>query len=93
MTHKMKLHPFYEVAEAASKLIVEGHAHIHQQFNCAHCGTKQTMAEPNKFFKSGTCEACGKITDIEKDGCNYMAHIALTDKGLETLDRKLREKK
>jgi len=74
--HRMKLHPFWEVATEAKKWADNGHE-IHQQFNCANCGAKQTMEEPNKFFALGTCERCGHETNIEKDGCNYMLHAFL----------------
>ena len=84
--HKMKLYPFWDVVREAEKLMSR-YSHIHQQFNCAHCGTKQTMEEPNKFYMTGKCEECGQITDIVKDGCNYMAHIALTDKAKEQFDK------
>jgi len=43
---------------------------FNQKFTCSHCGSRQTMAEQNKLFTSGTCEACGKVTQITK--CNYM---------------------
>ena len=68
----MNLHPFYEVAENAQRKIAEGW-NVYEQFNCAHCGAKQTMSDPNRFHKKGKCEECGKVTDIEKDGCNFMA--------------------
>lgn len=70
----MKLHPFWECADAAHKLMMQG-ATVHQQFNCAHCGMKQTMAEPNAWYKLGLCEECGQETNIEKDGCNYMIYF------------------
>ena len=44
----MKLHPFLECVEAASKLMDQG-VTIWQQFNCANCGAKQTMAKKNLF--------------------------------------------
>lgn len=74
--HKMKLYPFHDVAAQAAVTMAKG-ATIHQQWSCAHCGTKQTMEIPDKFFKLGKCEECGKETDIEKDGCNYMARFDL----------------
>lgn len=74
MTHKMKLHPFWAVVKEAQHWMNEG-ADVHQQFNCAGCGVKQTMDTPNIFYKTGECEECHHVTDIEKDGCNYMAHI------------------
>ena len=72
----MKLHPFYECTEAAVKFMERGHR-VFQQFNCSHCGKKQTMDTPNVFYKLGNCEECGKQTDIEKEGCNYMLHAIL----------------
>jgi predicted RNA-binding Zn-ribbon protein involved in translation (DUF1610 family) len=67
----MKLYPFWEVAKEAHEKAMAG-ASVFQQFNCAKCGTKQTIDEANRFHKTGQCEECGHITDIEKDGCNYM---------------------
>lgn len=69
----MKLYPFDDCAAAAAfELMTEHGAIIRQQFNCAVCGVKQTMAEENKFFTRGICEECGAETDIKRDGCNYM---------------------
>lgn len=76
MTHVMKLHPFEECLKQAYKLAQAGHR-VYQQFNCAKCGAKQTMDTPNAFFEQGGCEECGHITDIKKDGCNYMLHAIL----------------
>ncbi len=67
----MKLYPFDDVAKTANDAIIAG-ATVHQQFLCSHCGTKQTIADPNVFHYSGICEECGKETDIKKNGCNYM---------------------
>jgi hypothetical protein len=68
----MNLHPFYDVAKNAQSKIAEGWE-TYQQFNCAHCGAKQTMPDANVFHKKGKCEECGHVTDIERDGCNFMA--------------------
>jgi DNA-directed RNA polymerase subunit RPC12/RpoP len=68
----MNLHPFDEVAANAEKMIGEGWT-VYQQFNCADCGAKQTMDDKNVFHLKGRCEECGHITDIKKDGCNFMA--------------------
>ena len=73
---KMKLYPFWEVAQSFKEAMDEG-AECHQQFNCAKCGVKQTIEEANRFFQSGKCEECGHVTDIEHDGCNWMAHFRL----------------
>jgi len=69
----MKLHPFNECVRDAEKLMQAGHK-IFQQFNCSRCGAKQTMETPDVFYRTGQCEECGHITDIEKNGCNYMVY-------------------
>ena len=68
----MNVHPFDEVCRNAEAKMAEGWK-IFQQFNCAHCGTKQTMPDENKFYTKGRCEECGGVTDIVHDGCNFMA--------------------
>lgn len=68
----MKIHPFNDVCANAERKIAQGWA-IYQQWNCAHCGVKQTMPDKNKFYTRGKCEECGKETNIKKDGCNFMA--------------------
>ena len=72
MTHVMNLHPFDEVVANAERKIADGWK-VYQQWNCTHCGTKQTMPDENKFFLSGRCEECGKLTNIKAHGCNFMA--------------------
>ena len=68
----MKVSPFDEVVANAEERMRDGWT-IYQQFNCAHCGVKQTMPDANKFYTRGLCEECGKETNIMKDGCNFMA--------------------
>jgi transcription elongation factor Elf1 len=67
----MRLYPFDEVAIDAEERVRAGHT-IHQQFECEHCGVKQTMAEENQMFTTGKCEECGGITNIRSKGCNYL---------------------
>jgi hypothetical protein len=67
----MNIYPFDEVALDAYGRMQQGHT-VFQQFNCAHCGMKQTIESPNHFYTHGICEECGKDTDIKKDGCNFM---------------------
>jgi hypothetical protein len=64
-------HPFWEVAEQVGQHIMDGHS-IHQKFTCSGCGSRQTMAEPNKMFSFGECEECGHTTDLQQKGCNYV---------------------
>lgn len=67
-------YPFAEVAQSAERILAENaHTVIHQKFTCSGCGARQTMEQPNIFFTEGKCEECGHITDIVKDGCNFMA--------------------
>jgi transcription elongation factor Elf1 len=75
----MKLHPMRECIQRAEALMAAG-AEIYQQFNCARCGSKQTMETPNTFFTLGNCERCGAQTNIEANGCNYAVHLAIGGK-------------
>ena len=72
----MKLHPWNDVVKQGVEYIEQGFK-LHQQFNCARCGAKQTMDTPNVFFEHGICEKCGHETDIKKDGHNYMLTIGV----------------
>lgn len=68
----MDLHPWQEVLDNANSKIDDGWT-VFQQWNCEHCGVKQTMPDANKFFTSGRCEECDRVTDIVKNGMNFMA--------------------
>jgi hypothetical protein len=70
----VKLYPWDEVIDRVDELIKRG-ADVYQQFNCEHCGAKQTMDTPNVFHESGICEECRKLTDIKKHGVNFMIHV------------------
>jgi hypothetical protein len=63
--------PFDEVCDTARRLAVEGHK-VYQKFTCVGCGQRLTMDEPNHFYEEGTCDKCDAVTDIKKQGCNYM---------------------
>jgi hypothetical protein len=65
-------HPFDSVLRKAGKLIEEG-ATVYQKFTCAGCGQRLGMDEPNTFHTKGSCDQCSTITDIKKQGCNFMA--------------------
>lgn len=73
--------PFYEVGAEAEKQIELGNT-IHQKWTCSHCGVRQTMEVPNKFFTKGRCENCKKITNILIQGCNFLL-IASLKKGVK----------
>lgn len=68
----MRLYPFLEIISTC-ELLIQKNTTVFQQWLCQHCGTKQTMADPNHFYTNGKCEECGKITNIVANGCNYMA--------------------
>ena len=72
----MNLYPWDLILAAANEKIADG-ADVYQQFNCAWCGTKQTMITPNVFHATGICEVCKLITNIKKDGMNYMLHYRI----------------
>jgi len=65
-------HPLHEAAESADAIIKRG-GQVFQKFTCSSCGQRLAMSEPNTFYKTGECDVCGAITDIEATGCNYIA--------------------
>jgi hypothetical protein len=67
-------YPFGEVTTKAEALANAGHE-VFQKFTCAGCGARLTIGEPNIFHETGTCDKCETITDIKKQGCNYMVHM------------------
>lgn len=70
----MKDFPFDVVCDKARDLAQQGYE-VHQKFTCAGCGQRLTMAEPNHFFETGTCDQCDTITNIKAHGCNYMVIV------------------
>lgn len=70
----MKLHPIATCLKTAKPYVEKG-ATIYQQFLCEHCGAKQTIEEANTWFAEGKCEECNKITNIERNGCNYLMRL------------------
>ena len=48
---------------------------IYQKWTCRHCGSRQTMAEKDTFFRSGRCEECNRVTIIQ--ACNYLVKMEL----------------
>jgi len=69
-------HPFDEVVKTANQMIKEGFT-VYQKFTCIHCENRLTMEEPNIFFEAGTCDKCGKETNIRETGCNYLAKMEI----------------
>jgi hypothetical protein len=64
-------HPFAEVAANVARLAALGHQ-CYQKFTCAGCGRRLTLDEPNVMARSGSCPHCPAVTDIERDGCNFL---------------------
>ena len=75
---KYNNYPLEEIQEACLKHIKNG-ANIYQKFTCAGCGARLMMPVPNIIFTEGSCDKCDHITDLEKDGCNYL--LTTTDVG------------
>jgi hypothetical protein len=70
--------PFDEICQAADQKVKEGFE-VYQKFTCAGCGQRLTIDVPNHFHRTGTCDRCPAVTDIEKQGCNYMLHMRLRE--------------
>lgn len=66
--------PFLIAVLRASQQVHAG-ATIWQKFTCEHCGSRQTIEKPNAMYASGTCEECGRVTDISSRGCGFMMEI------------------
>lgn len=69
-----KDHPFGVILAAAKKHAEAGRL-CYQKFSCSKCGQRLTMETPNVFHRTGSCDQCGHITDIEKQGCNYLLEV------------------
>lgn len=67
-------HPFEEIVPAVEEQIKKGNS-FYQKWTCAHCGSRQTMSNPNLLYEIGKCENCNLITDIKFQGCNYLLLI------------------
>jgi len=69
--------PFMDCVKKADELMQQYPGiKIYQKFTCAGCGQRLTIDEPNNFHKQGSCDKCPAITDIEKQGCNYLVIFA-----------------
>jgi hypothetical protein len=77
MTKHPDDHPFLEVCHAADTLIQHG-ATVHQKFSCAGCGNRLTIETPNVFHRTGTCDKCSTVTDIQARGCNYLVILPVS---------------
>lgn len=66
-------YPLKECSLAAALIISDG-GDVYQKFTCGKCGARNTMSDKNVFYKTGQCEDCGHITNIEEAGCNYLVH-------------------
>lgn len=76
----MKVHPWNEVIEHAEQRMAKGWT-VYQQWNCQHCGAKQTMPDANTFYLFGDCEECKKRTDIKSAGHNFRADFVVRPGG------------
>lgn len=64
-------YPIEECINVATPFVAKG-VTLYQKWTCQHCGSRQTMGEPNRFFRAGRCEECGGTTVITR--CNYLLH-------------------
>lgn len=66
-------YPLEQIVDALNDIKKAGMSvHFFQKFTCSKCGSRQTMAEPDRLFASGSCEECGTVTNLRERGCNYM---------------------
>jgi hypothetical protein len=77
MPEKYKDFPFEDVCNKVCELAQDPSKLLYQKFTCAGCGQRLTMDVPNTMFETGTCDKCPTVTDIKKQGCNFLMHIKL----------------
>ena len=76
----MSDHPWEQIVETVQRLIKDDpRVRLYQKFTCAGCGERLGIDEPNVFYEQGTCDRCDAVTDIKRQGCNYMAMWSLDD--------------
>jgi hypothetical protein len=64
--------PFRECIHRANALIHQGFR-VYQKFTCDGCGNRLTIETPNSFHRTGVCDNCPTVTNIEDKGCGFMA--------------------
>ena len=81
--------PWDEVCKSAEQLALDGHL-VYQKWTCAGCGARIGSSRPNYFTEQGRCEepGCGHITNIKKQGCNYMVIASSDPRFLQMLHNK-----
>jgi len=62
-------YPLDQIAREVTKHLKAGLT-FYQKFTCSHCGQRLTVEEKNRLFTEGTCDQCGKTTQITH--CNYL---------------------
>jgi hypothetical protein len=62
---------FWTIADEVERAISLG-ATCFQKFTCEACLARETMTEPNVLYKTGRCDECGHVTDLEQKGCGFM---------------------
>lgn len=72
---KPRDYPFYEmVAKAAA--VIESGGTVYQKFTCEKCHNRLAMDDANMFHKTGHCDKCGHITNLEVNGCGFMVFFS-----------------
>jgi len=83
--------PFDEVVANADRMLAQGSITVWQKFTCSYCGVRQTMDTPDTFYKTGRCEECGLISNLELQGCGFTliksATPELHDEIVETIQK------
>jgi hypothetical protein len=71
-------YPMDDILTEVNKVLENPNVSVYQKFTCAGCGNRLTIEEPNTFYTSGKCDKCEAITDIKKDGYNFLVIAGLT---------------
>lgn len=83
---------FKVICDTVDKMLKEyPDRRFYQKFTCDGCGVRQTMAVANVFYKHGKCQECDFITNIERNGCNYLMLVTNDTENLPELDKIIKE--
>ena len=65
-------YPLADIEKSMRKVKLHGGL-AYQKFTCSGCGNRLTIDEPFKLYTKGVCDNCPAVTDIEIQGCNFVA--------------------
>jgi len=69
--------PLEELVAMADDVLARN-GHVWLKFTCQHCGSRQTIDEPDTFYIFASCEECGQTTSLGDVGGGLMVILPLS---------------